>query len=84
MENISEEIIKVKNTFHTFYCDGCNECLGTSMEHEDGWYKEIGEFKLELNVDGWMRIKKHFCPKCQDKFINKIRQNLLDIGFKIG
>ncbi len=83
MQKTIETIMEVKNTCHEFYCDECNEYLGTSYEYEDGWYPKLGEFDLNLNVFGWMHMKKCLCEKCRDKIIDNVRQKLFAIGFEV-
>lgn len=82
MEKTIKEIIEVEDIRHEFYCDECNEYIGTSYEHSDGWYEELGELELKLNVNGWLRVNKCLCAKCKYEFINKLRTNLFDIGFE--
>lgn len=82
MEKTIKEVVEVVEIKHKFYCDECNEYLGTSYECDDGWYNELGNFELKLNVDGWLRVKKCLCIKCRYEFINKLRTNLFDIGFE--
>ena len=60
MEKIIKEVREIEDIKHSFYCDKCNSYLGTSYEHEDGWYDKLGEFELKLNVNGWLCIKKMF------------------------
>ncbi len=82
MKKTIKEVVEAIEIKHEFYCDKCNEYLGTSYECDDGWYNELGNFELKLNVDGWLRVRKCLCTKCRYEFINKLRTNLFDIGFE--
>ena len=82
MEEIKEIIKKVKNTEHSFYCDECDKYLGTTREYEDGWYPKLGEFELELYVDGWYHMKKCLCDDCKKSIMTNIKIGLLNIGFE--
>ena len=83
MKKTITEIIEVEETRHEFYCDECDQYLGTSYECDDGWYDDIGKFELKLNVSGWLRVRKCLCTKCRYEFINKLRTNLFDFGFVV-
>ena len=69
---------------HEFYCDGegCNKFLGYTTEHDDGWYKELGEFEVNIHILGesW-RLHRHLCNECRVKLEQKISEALRDIGF---
>ena len=82
MEKTIKEIVKIEETRHEFYCDGCNQYLGTSYEYDDGWYDRINEYELKLYVNGWIHINKCFCAMCKYELVEKIRKNLFDIGFE--
>ena len=84
MEKTIKEIVKVEDVRHEFYCDECNEYLGVSYEFDDGWYKELGDFKMNYYVDDcWFSLRKCLCDKCRREFVNKFRKILFDIGFKV-
>lgn len=82
MEKIKEITKEIKGIQHSFYCDECNKYLGTSEEHEDGWYATYGDFGLKCYVDGWYRIEKCLCDDCRNKFVNNFRMTLENLGFK--
>lgn len=83
METMKKVIKKVSQYEHSFYCDECGEYLGTSQEYEDGRYKVIGEFELSFYAGNeWYRIKKHLCDDCRKSFINNIKVNLTNLGFR--
>lgn len=67
---------------HDFFCDKCNKHLGSSTEYEDGYYEELGEFKLQLYVSNWYSLHKHFCDDCRKEFVNNLIKVLTDMGFK--
>lgn len=82
MEKTEKIIKKIESAKHSFYCDECNEYLGTSEEYDNGWYQEIGEFELGFYIDNWYRIKKCLCDNCRKSFINNLKVNLINIGFE--
>lgn len=75
---------------HTFYCDDCGMPLGESDEYDDGYYEPIEEYEWKMYVDhtlsektnDWYRVKKNFCPKCREKFVQNIINSLTALGFK--
>ena len=68
---------------HEFYCDECGKHLGTSEEHDDGWYKEIGNFDLKCYASqNWYVLHKHLCDTCKEKLLSKFCATLEDMGFK--
>lgn len=70
-------------TKHNFYCDSCNKYLGSSEELNDGYYNELGRFSLRFCVDQkWYEAKRCFCDKCKTNFLNMVKENLKNIGFK--
>ena len=75
-----QELIDI-NT-HKFYCDNCNKFLGESVEYEDGYYEEYGEFYLHIFIDDWYKLNKHLCNDCRIKFLSNIKQTLKQIGFE--
>lgn len=83
MKKTVTEVVEVEETRHEFYCDECDKYLGTSYEYDDGWYNELGRFELKCNINGWLRLEKCLCDKCKYEFVNKVRANLLDIGFVV-
>ena len=77
----SEKIIK-ESYMHYFYCDNCNQYLGTSEEHDDGWYEKFGEFTLSFYVkDEWYCIDKCLCDCCRDEFVDNLKSTLKNMGF---
>ena len=70
-------------TNHNFYCDSCGKYLGSSEELDDGYYDEIGKFRLGFCVDNkWYRVNKCFCKKCKSDYLQKVINNLFDLGFE--
>lgn len=83
MEKTKKKTRTIKSYEHPFYCDSCDKYLGTVEEHEDGWYPDLGEFKLNFYVkDDWYRINKCFCDECKNNFVNKVKSTLENLGFE--
>lgn len=79
-EKIEKKCIEIK---HNFFCDNCEEYLGSTVEYEDGYYPELGEFNLSFNLpDGWYKAKGHFCNKCKEEFIESLKTKLVNMGFQ--
>lgn len=84
MENIKYIKQTVEVAEHSFYCDDCGEYLGTSEEHDDGWYYPLGDFELKFYVvDDWYRIKKCLCKNCRKSFVSDVKVKLMNMGFKV-
>lgn len=80
------ETIKVKRdqVKHQFYCDHCNIYLGETIEYDDGYYPELGEFELSFHTpSGWYRINKCLCDTCRNKLLTEIENTLVSLGFKL-
>jgi hypothetical protein len=71
-----------KTIVHEFYCDECGAYLGKSEEYDDGYYPEIGEFEITVNINGWYILKECLCDKCAEKKTNDIYKALKNLGFK--
>lgn len=70
-------------TTHQFYCDNCNKYLGKTKEYDDGYYPELGKFELKFYLpSGWYKINKYFCDECKEKFLKKVENTLVDLGFE--
>ena len=82
MDKIKATTKKVEGYEHSFYCDECNEYLGTTEEYDDGWYEELGEFELSFYIDDWYRVKKCLCHNCTVNFLSNLKNHLENIGFK--
>ena len=75
-----EKIVKIKT--HTFYCDICNKPIGKSEEDDDGYYNELGAYRQDFYLNGkWFYLKRNLCNECKNKFNEKIKTSLLDLGF---
>ena len=81
MEKTREVIKSLKNIEHSFYCDECEKHIGTSIEYDDGWYQEFGEFKVKIYIDGWYRLKKCLCDNCRYEFVEKLKKDLYNLEF---
>ena len=83
MEKTNVEKITKEYITHSFYCDECDKFLGTSPEHEDGWYTEMGGFELSFCLDDeWYKIEKHLCDECKEKVVERVKNSLLNLGFE--
>ncbi len=68
-----------------FYCDNCRKFLGKSEEYDNGCYEEIGKFEESFyfdELDTWYELKKHLCDKCKTEMTQKIKNELIKLGFK--
>ena len=79
MEKQEVEFYKTTRMKHKFYCDDCEKYLGTSVEYDDGYYPQIGEYYFRYHN---MHVKKHLCDECKEKFENKITTFLKELGFR--
>lgn len=79
LEKVEKKCIELK---HNFFCDNCGKELGSTVELEDGYYPELGEFELSFNLDGWYKVKAHFCDQCRKEFIESLKTQLINMGFK--
>lgn len=84
MERIKTEIIETEEKKHIFYCDNCKEKIGESIEWDDGYYEEIGEYEETYNTInvGHYQLKLHLCDKCKIVYNDKIIEAITKIGFK--
>lgn len=82
MEKTREVIRSLTSIEHSFYCDECGKHIGTSTEHDDGWYQDFGKFEVKMYIDGWYYLKKCLCDKCRYEFSEKLKTNLYNLGFK--
>ena len=80
----TEAVLSVKeNNIHHFYCDNCNEHLGSSQEYDDGYYSKIGEFELSIKLpDSWYKVKKCLCDECKRLYLVNLKIKLKDVGFE--
>ena len=83
MDKIETKQELVNRDIHKFYCDNCNKFLGESVEYDDGYYEEFGEFYLHFLVNKkWYKLNKHLCDNCRTKFLTKIKQVLKKMDFE--
>ena len=83
MEKIIKNCVKITQKLHKFYCDNCGLEIGISEEYEDGYFKNFGEYKEEVLINGnWYSINRTLCDKCKEKFIKNIINKLEELGFK--
>lgn len=87
MEKVEEREVKLK--YHEFYCDGCGDYLGTSVEWENEHYRNPYKFDtLYINTGNLFgrsanfELDGVFCEKCRDKKFNWLKGQLKKIGFK--
>lgn len=85
MKKEVEKEIVIKQTIHQFYCDECGKYLGETNEcFDDGYYDEIGRFKLDFcdnNNLGRYLLDKFFCDTCKTNFLNKLDEAFVNLGF---
>ena len=82
MEKLEEQKIEITKKTHHFYCDECGEYLGASEECSDGYYPEIGDFELKLNIQNcWYEKKNNLCDKCRKIFVDSFIEFILEKGF---
>ena len=83
IESIAKTV--TENTHH-FYCDVCGDYLGSTQEHSDGWYGQLGEFEIRYRVPDrcFVNFNKNFCEKCKQQFLDKLVTHLENIGFVKG
>ena len=72
----------VEETIFHFYCDDCNKYLGKT-EEDDGYYSELGEFDLKFHLpSGFFKVERHLCDDCKNKYLTKVENTLIELGFK--
>lgn len=81
MQKTIKEMVEIEEVSHEFYCDECEKHLGTSIECDDGWYQDFGEFEIKIYINGWYHIKKCLCDKCRYEFVEKLKTDLYNLGF---
>lgn len=83
MEKVTTETVNIERKKHSFYCDKCNEYLGSSEEFDDGYYPSFGEYYQSFYVNdyGWCRLELHLCDKCKVDMTNNIIHCLNQLGF---
>ena len=83
MEKLESKTYSIERVTHRFYCDDCNTYLGKSEEYDDGYYQDLGEFKLKMYLpSGWYIVEKCLCNECREKFLKKVENTLKELGFK--
>lgn len=83
MQKVEERKIEVERRVYSFYCDGCGKFLGESEEWDDGYVPDTGTFWHNIFFnDYWYRLKKCFCPECEEKQIRKTIETLKRLGYK--
>ena len=83
MEKETRTIYKKELVEHSFYCDSCNEYLGTTEEYDDGWYDKLGRFELKFFVaNEWLYLEKCLCDTCRDNLVNNMKSILKSMGFE--
>ena len=84
MEKVTEkEVAKVERKYD-FYCDKCGTHLGTSHEHEDGWYQEYG--KVEFSDPGYSGTVYYgnLCDGCKKSLEAEINAKKIALFKKYG
>lgn len=76
---IKTEKIPSTKTIHNIYCDECGKFITSSIEYDDGYFKNPAEFSCRILS---YKFEKELCEECKEKFYTKLRDALLKIGFK--
>lgn len=85
METLEQIPKTTVDIIHHFYCDNCNKHIGSSKEHDDGYYEEFGAFDLDfLLPDGRYYLSACLCEVCQHKYMETIQGMLQSLGFVKG
>ena len=66
---------------HNFFCDNCGKELGSSVEYDDGYYAQCGEYEQKIYIDDWYEIKANYCKDCAEKKTQEIISAIKAIGF---
>lgn len=84
-DKIITKVVPKTEYHHSFYCDNCNKLLGESVEHEDGWYEEFGDYKESIRISGEGEfIKKgYLCDACRKEFTFSLVNALHNLGFEL-
>lgn len=78
---IKTEEIPTTEIIHKIYCDDCGKCIATSEEYDDGYFYNPAEFSCKILS---YTYEKELCDECKEKFYTKLKNALLQIGFKGG
>ena len=82
MEKIKSKIVNYMEHEHHFYCDKCNKYLGYVTEHNDGYYKELGNVKYKIFIaDTWYKFEQCLCDECRKVHLEELISNLKTLGF---
>ena len=92
MERIDDNFIRTNRPVHRQYCDECGQCIGNSVEYEDGYYERYGEYELKVYVGcpedhpykDWYHYNKQLCKKCQTIKTDRFLEILEKFGFTPG
>lgn len=70
---------------HDFYCDKCGKYLGTTYEHPDGWYRQLGEVEFfdHTNSDS-TEYYGNLCNECTKCLKTEIRTKDIELFKKYG
>lgn len=83
MEKIETKEVTVVQTIHRFYCDKCGDHFGSSVEHEDGWFEDLGYVSYYFKFNEHLyTFRGHFCNDCFNGFVENVGKNLKSLGFK--
>lgn len=84
MEKVETKTRQIQDRIHHFYCDDRGAHIGSSEEHYDGYYAELGGFGLKIIMPrGWYKLEKCLCEKCKENFLDKDYDSLEFVGFKL-
>ncbi len=84
MEEIKTKEVKVQEITHIFYCDNCKKYLGESVECDDEYYEQHGEYEQTFYIQnlGRYNLRLCLCDKCKTIYDKRIVEALKNLGFK--
>ena len=84
MEKIRREDYKLTRTIHEFYCDDCKSKIGESLEYDDGYYNQMGEYKQSICLGSsvWYKLHLCLCDQCSTLRTQNIISTLKELGFE--
>lgn len=66
---------------HEFYCDKCNKLIGSTFEHENGYYEKLGAVNIQFELHMRYKFNKTLCEYCYKQLIWKLDDTFLNLGF---
>jgi hypothetical protein len=87
MDKIETKEVLVKKVYHNFYCDHCEKFLGTRIESDDGYYKELdtgSTIRMTLPFDTSKQFIGLLCNDCVKEFRDKLDTTIISIAHEYG